>query len=60
MIKKLFKRLFCKHINTKTITNIYGDAINHFNARSIRECTDCGKTIYHPSLDKNCKVSNKF
>lgn len=34
MIKKIIKRFKCKHKNLETITNIHGDAINMFNARS--------------------------
>lgn len=54
------KRLKCKHINKQTITNIYGDAINHLNGRSIVSCVDCGKEFIAESLDKSCKRSNNF
>jgi hypothetical protein len=56
----MFKKLRCKHENIQTLTNIYGDAINYFNARSIRMCTRCGKKFYKNELDKNCDRSNEF
>ena len=55
-----FKKLFCKH-EFKTLTNLYGDVINHFGgARSISKCSHCGKEIKCYTLDKNCKEINKF
>jgi len=54
-----FKRLFCKH-EFKTVTNISGDAIQHFGgARSISKCFKCGK-IKYSGLDNKCKEINKF
>lgn len=50
----------CKHKNLETVTNIYGDAINHYNGRSIRSCIDCGKEFVVPALDLSCKRSNQF
>ena len=35
--------LFCKHEETTTITNFYGDAINTFDCRSWRRCKKCDK-----------------
>lgn len=55
---KIFKK--CKHENTTTITNIYGDPINYFNARSLRICDDCHKLIYSDYLDKSCDKCNEF
>lgn len=49
---KILKK--CTHSNTKTITNIYGDTINAFNAKSIKICNNCGKIIYSSHLDKEC------
>jgi hypothetical protein len=43
------KRLFCKHYKQTFIRNIYGDEINHLNARSVWKCDKCGKYI----LDQN-------
>lgn len=54
----IFKK--CTHKNTRTVTNIYGDTINAFNARSIRVCKDCGKIIYSNYLDKECHKVNNF
>ena len=56
---KIFKRLFCKH-EFKTITNLYGDAINRFNARSIAQCIHCGKAVFSGRLDPNCKKVNAY
>lgn len=58
MIKKWIKRLKCKHNNLTTITNIYGDAINYYNCRSIKLCKDCGKLIRSNELDDKCNVVN--
>lgn len=55
----MFEKLRCKHENIQTLTNIYGDAINHFNARSISMCTNCGKE-FRGGLDENCKRDNEF
>lgn len=60
MIKKIIKRLKCKHDNLKTITNIHGDAINIFNSRSWKVCKDCGKHIWSKKLDKKCLKVNMF
>lgn len=66
MINKLLKRFDiklvkdCQHKNIRTITNIYGDAINAYDARSIRICDDCGKIIYSDYIDKECYKINKF
>lgn len=54
------KRLRCKHVNKKCLTNIYGDIINDFNCRSIYVCKDCGKYIPSNKLDKNCKIINFY
>lgn len=56
----MFKKLKCKHENVETVTNIYGDPINMFNARSIKSCRDCGMKFATDYLDSNCKRSNKF
>lgn len=56
----MFKIKKCKHTNVQTITNIYGDAINHLNGRRIVNCIDCGKEIILNDLDKYCKRSNIF
>lgn len=55
-----FKRMTCKHENQITITNIGGDMINMIDARSVRECKDCGKLIFSPYLDKECNKVNEF
>lgn len=55
---RLFKR--CKHENTQTITNIFGDVINHFKGRRFDNCIDCGKEILKPELDFKCQESNQF
>lgn len=54
---KWFKE--CSHNNVRTVTNIYGDAIN-YDARSIRICEDCGKIIYSDYLDQECHKINNF
>lgn len=59
-MKKLLKRLICKHNNQSTITNISGDMINRIDARSIRECKDCGKLIFSRYLDEECDKVNYF
>lgn len=66
MINRLLKRFNiqlvkdCQHKNIRTITNIYGDTINVYDARSIRICDDCGKIIYSDYLDKECHYANEF
>lgn len=59
-MKNFFKRFICKHKNQRTITNIGGDMINMIDARSVRECKDCGKIIFSPCLDIECTKVNKF
>ena len=53
----IFKRLFCKHKNTYTITNFYGDAINYFGCRSWKRCLNCNKII-KSGLDEKCSEIN--
>ena len=57
----------CKHENSETITNIYGDSINWYTPtfsnkiyRSQRECLECGKIYFSEYLDRECKKVNKF
>lgn len=52
------KKLKCKHIYIETISNLYGDAINRFNARRISKCRNCGKLIYLDYIDPNCNKVN--
>lgn len=59
-MKNFFKRFRCKHKNQRTITNIGGDMINMIDARSVRECKDCGKIIFSLYLDETCKKVNEF
>ena len=54
---KLLKRLFCKH-KYITVTNIYGDSINNYGARSFRKCEICGKLKFFKELDPQCLISN--
>ena len=56
---KFIKRLLCKHTDTYTITNFYGDAINQFGCRSWKICKECGKII-KDGLDKECKRVNEL
>lgn len=55
---KFIKRLRCKHENLTTISNFYGDAINYFGCRSMKQCDDCGKIIKSDCIDKDCKKCN--
>lgn len=55
---KLLRR--CKHENTQTVTNIFGDANNHFRGRRFVNCINCGKEILKPDLDFKCHKSNQF
>lgn len=57
---KFLKRLFCKHKNQRTVTNIGGDFINLIDTRSIRICKNCGKIIFSPDLDETCNKVNEF
>ena len=50
--------LFCKHKETTTITNFYGDAINTFGCRSWRRCKKCDKIIKSDELDPKCDKVN--
>lgn len=54
----LFKK--CKHKNTQTVTNIFGDMCNHFKGRRYVNCIDCGKELLVPDLDLKSKTSNQF
>lgn len=53
----LFKKLFepsipyaCKHKDLSFVRNIYGDQINHLNARSLWMCKDCMTIIRSDKL----------
>lgn len=50
--------LFCKHEETTTVTNFYGDAINTFDCRSWRRCKKCDKIIKSNELDPECDKVN--
>ena len=50
MLKKIIKRLTCTHEDLYTITNVYGDPINMYDCRSIKQCKNCGKIFYHQFL----------
>lgn len=52
---KLFKRLFCSH-RIKFLRDIYGDSINHYDARSIYECEKCGKIFKSNELGNEAKI----
>ena len=54
LFKDLFKNPCCKHKNTTTITNIYGDTINSCNCKCLKICNDCYKLI----LDKDYDIEN--
>lgn len=45
----LFKRLLCSHTWTHH-RNIYGDEINHLDARSEWHCAKCGAYQLRPDL----------
>lgn len=60
MLKKILQRIRCKHDNLYTVTNVYGDSINMYDCRSIRQCKNCGKKIFHNSLDTKCNRVNEF
>lgn len=60
MLKKIIKRLTCTHEDLYTITNVYGDPINFYDCRSIKQCKNCGKFFYHQFLDRECDRSNEF
>ena len=57
-MKKFFKRLICSH-EFKTLYNIHGDMINHFNGhRRMNKCIKCGKGKLGSELDLNCTRIN--
>lgn len=57
-MKKFFRILFCKH-EFKTLYNIHGDMINHFNGhRRMNKCIKCGKEKPFGGLDQNCRRVN--
>ena len=60
MLKKIIKRLICTHEDLYTITNVYGDPINFYDCRSIKQCKNCGKFFYHQFLDRECDRANEF
>jgi hypothetical protein len=51
-MKKLFKRIFCKHRSGYFVRNIYGDEINLTGERSIWKCLGCGKYLYSGQLNE--------
>lgn len=60
MLIVIQKAKACKKHDYITVTNLYGDMINHFGgARSIKKCIHCGKVKYG-SLDEDCKKENTF
>lgn len=60
MLKKIIKRLTCTHEDLYIITNVYGDPINFYDCRSIKQCKNCGKFFYHQFLDRECDRANEF
>lgn len=53
-IKKILKRLTCKHTHQTFIRNIYGDEIIIAGyKRSIWKCNDCGKEIFSDELNRS-------
>lgn len=59
-IKRIIKRFKCKHEETTTITNFYGDAITHYDCRSWRRCDNCGKIIKSWDIDPKCDRVNEW
>jgi ribosomal protein L37AE/L43A len=57
-MRKLIKQLFCNH-HWEWKHNVYGDAINYFNCRSIWKCDKCGVYGTGKSLMPNQKFSYK-
>ena len=51
-IKSIFNYFTCTHPISDLIfiQNLYGDEINHYNARSIWRCKKCNRLIYKPNL----------
>lgn len=58
IMKKIFKRMFCKH-EFRTLYNIHGDMINRCDGhRRMNICIKCGKEKLFGGLDPNCKKVN--
>ena len=55
---KLIKRINCKHLNQKCLTNIHGDWRLDWNCMSVWNCEDCGKWFYKDILDPDCEYTN--
>ena len=56
MLTKLFKKKQCKHVNSKIITNIYGDLLGNNKYNSVKICLDCHKIFF--SEDKENTIRN--
>lgn len=54
----ILKKIFCRHKEKVCVTNIYGDLINDYNARSIWECTRCKRLFRSYSLEPSCDIIN--
>jgi predicted HTH transcriptional regulator len=52
-IVKEWKCLWCSHEQGTFHRNIYGDEINYANARSVYQCTECGKYIHKQELNQS-------
>lgn len=52
-LKKLFRRINCRHESQKFLRNIYGEEILYAEARSIWKCDRCDKYFYKPDLHKS-------
>lgn len=50
IITQLWREFRCKNHSFVWMTNVYGDAINHLNCRSIWKCEKCGKLDYRKHL----------
>ena len=58
---KFLKRLVCKHIHTKTVTNFCGCYIIYKRKHtymSEKVCCDCGKHFKSEEFDSECEVIN--
>lgn len=52
-------QLFCKHKKKTFCRNVYGDEINHLDARSVWYCDSCDKRLLSDKLDYFVKHPKK-
>jgi hypothetical protein len=47
---RMIREILCRHKSTTLVRQLHGDERNHFGARYLYVCRDCGDHIYKDQL----------